>query len=276
MGLEKKPIDLILIHLVFANTIIICTNGNNVINKISSYQNFISEAGCKVVIYVGRVARGLSICATCLLSVVQAITISPQTSPFKKLQPRSSWQVLPCLLLFWVFNVLVSSNLLLYITTVQSSNSSELRPYIKYCDMLPSGQTVKWLFLTLMAVRDIVFQGLMGWSSVYMAFRLCQHRKRVLHLHTSRLPGNASPEMRAAQSILMLMACFLFFYWADFLFSFYIGSFRVKNYSVLFVQIYLTSGYASLSPFVLLSREVRVDEHIKLSSRGKNFGNQKA
>ncbi|XP_004694878.1 PREDICTED: putative vomeronasal receptor-like protein 4 [Condylura cristata] len=257
MSPEKKPIELIHIHLFFANALI-CTNAIIDIITILKSQDFLSDIGCKILIFLRRVARGLSICTTCLLSVVQAITISPQTSPFKKLQPRSAWQVLPCLLLFWVFNVLVSSNLLLYITTVQSTNSSKLRPYIEYCDMLPSGQTVRWLFLMLMAVRDVVFQGLMGWSSSYMAFRLCQHRKRVLHLHTSRLPGNASPETRATQSILMLMACFLFFYWADFLFSFYTGSLLPNNYTVYRIKIYLTSGYASLCPLVLLSRHVHV------------------
>ncbi|XP_004694880.1 PREDICTED: putative vomeronasal receptor-like protein 4 [Condylura cristata] len=258
MGPERKPIDLLLIHLAFENTIIICTKGSRDVSTILYLGNILGTTGCKVVIYMGRVARGLSICTTCLLSVVQAITISPQTSPCRKLQPRSAWQVLPYLLLFWVFNALVSSNLPLYITTVQSSNSSALRPYVKYCDMLPSGQIIKWLFLMLMAVRDIVFQGLMGWSSVYMAFRLCQHRKRVLHLHTSRLPGNASPETRAARSILMLMACFLFFYWADFLFSFYRGSFISSNHTIYNIKIFLTFGYASFSPLVLLSRDVRV------------------
>ncbi|XP_004694882.2 PREDICTED: uncharacterized protein LOC101631167 [Condylura cristata] len=259
MGPEKKPIDCILIHLAFVNAIIICTKGSIDIITFFHLRNFLGNISCKMVMYLARVARGLSICTTCLLSVVQAITISPRTSPCRKFQPRSAWQVFPCLLLFWVFSALVSSNLLLYITTVQSSNSSEIRQITGYCDMLPSGQIIKWLFLILMAVRDIVFQGLMGWSSVYMVFRLCQHRKRVLHLHTSRLPGNASPETRAAQSILMLMACFLFFYWADFLFSFYIGTFWSNNYTVLFIKIYLTSGYASLSPFVLLSRDVRVE-----------------
>ncbi|XP_004694879.2 PREDICTED: putative vomeronasal receptor-like protein 4 [Condylura cristata] len=270
MGPERKPIDLLLIHLAFANTIIICTQGRRDVS--TSLGNILGTTGCKVVIYMGRVARGLSICTTCLLSVVQAITISPQTSPCRKLQPRSARQVLLCLLLFWVFNVLVSSNLLLYITTVQSSNSSELKPYIQYCDLLPSGQTVRWLFLMLMAVRDVVFQGLMGWSSSYMAFRLCQHHKRILHLHTSRLPGNASPEMRATQSILMLMACFLFFSWADFLFSFYIGTFLTNSYIIYRIKIFLTSGYASLSPLVLLSRDVCVTKCWGAHSRNQDDG----
>ncbi|XP_037376944.1 putative vomeronasal receptor-like protein 4 [Talpa occidentalis] len=258
MGPEKKPIVFILIHLAFVNTIIICTKGSIDIIIFFHLRNFLGNAGCKTVIFLGRVARGLSICTTCLLSVVQAITISPRTTSWRKLKPRSARQVLPCLLLFWVFNFLISSNLLFYITASQDTNSSALRPDFGHCNMLVPEPIVRLLFLTLMTLRDVVFQSLMGWSSGYMAFRLYQHHKCVLYLQTSRLQGTPSPEMKATQSVLMLMTCFLFFYWADFIFSFYIGLFKAQNYSILYLQIFLTSGYASFSPFVLLSRDVNV------------------
>ncbi|KAG8506271.1 Vomeronasal type-1 receptor 90 [Galemys pyrenaicus] len=257
LGPGRNPIDLILMHLAFVNITIICTKGSRDLSTIFQLGNVLGDAGCKIVIYLGRVARGLSICTTCLLSVVQAITISPRTTSWRKLKPRSAWQVLPYLLLSWVFNFLISSNLLLYITAVHSTNSSALRPYIGYCEMLPAEQIMKWLFLSLMTLRDVVFQSLMGWSSGYVAFRLIQHHKCVLYIQSSRLQGNPSPEMRATQSVLMLMTCFLFFYWADFIFSFYLGSIFPNNYIVYGINIFLTFGYASLSPFVLMLRDVR-------------------
>ncbi|XP_037376946.1 putative vomeronasal receptor-like protein 4 [Talpa occidentalis] len=258
MGPERKSIDLILIHLAFANIVIVCTTGNRDLSKLFHLGIVLGDAGCKIMIYLGRVARGLSICTTCLLSVVQAITISPRTTSWRKLKPRSAWQVLPCLLLSWVFNFLISSNLLFYITAVQSPNSSALRPDFGHCVMLPSEQIVRLLFLTLMTLRDVVFQSLMGWSSGYMAFRLYQHHKCVLYLQASRLQGTPSPEMRATQSVLMLMTCFLFFHWADFIFSFYIGSFLTKSDIIYCIKMVLTFGYASLSPLVLLSRDIHV------------------
>ncbi|XP_037376950.1 putative vomeronasal receptor-like protein 4 [Talpa occidentalis] len=258
MGPKRKSIDLILIHLAFANTVIFCTKGSRYVSTVFHLGNVLGNAGCKIVIFLGRVARGLSICTTCLLSVMQAITISSRTTSWRKLKPRSARQVLPCLLLFWVFNFLISSNLLFYITASQSTNSSALRPYVGHCDILPAEQFVRWLFLTLMTLRDVVFQSLMGWSSGYMAFRLYQHHKCVLYLQASRLQGTTSPEMRATQSVLMLMTCFLFFYWADFIFSFYIGTFLTKIDIIYHIKIVLTFGYASLSPLVLLSRDIHV------------------
>ncbi|KAM5298359.1 putative vomeronasal receptor-like protein 4 [Ctenodactylus gundi] len=187
-------------------------------------RNFLDDIGCKIVFYLERVARGLSICTTCLLSMVQAITISPRTTLWRKLKPRTAWQVLPSLLLFWVLNFLISSNLLHYITSVSSVNNSKSELYVVHCYILPSGLVVRWLFLSLMALRDVIFQSLMGWSSGYMAFHLYEHHKHVLYLHKSRSANNSSPEIRAIRSTLILMTCFLFFYWADFIFSLYIGS----------------------------------------------------
>ncbi|NP_001161002.1 putative vomeronasal receptor-like protein 4 [Equus quagga] len=258
MGVEKKPIDLILIHLAFTNEMTLCAKGISDIISAFHFNNFLGSAGCKTVLYLGRVARGLSICTTCLLSVVQAITVSARTTSWRKLKPQTAWQVLPYLLLLWIFNFLISSNLLYYITTVNSTSKSEISPYVGYCYMLPSRQIVRWFFVTLMALRDIIFQSLMGWSSGYLAFHLYKHHKCVLYLQSSRFQKKSSPEIRATQSVLILMSCFLFFYWTDLIFSFYMGSFLISDYIIFNIEIFLASGYASFSPFVLITRNGHV------------------
>ncbi|XP_048204228.1 putative vomeronasal receptor-like protein 4 [Perognathus longimembris pacificus] len=253
-GPERKPIDLILIHLTVSNAILICSTGIRDIATIFYFRNFIGNTGCKLLIYLGRVARGLSICTTCLLSMVQAITISPRTTFFRKFKPKTAWQVLPYLLFFWIFNSLVSFNLLHHIKAASSANRSGFRRHAVYCYVIPSRQGVRWLFLSLMALRDVIFQSLMGWSSGHMAFHLYKHHQRVLYLHSSRLTHNSSPEIRATLSTLSLMTFFLVFYWADFILSFYIGSTITNDLKILNIESVLVLGYASLSPLVLIVR----------------------
>ncbi|NP_001160724.1 vomeronasal 1 receptor oryCunV1R1565 [Oryctolagus cuniculus] len=260
MGPEKKLTDVILIHVAFSNLAIICTTGVRVITIVIYFSNFLGDIGCKAVIYLNRVARSLSICTTCLLSVVQAVTVSPRTTWWRKLKPRSAQQLLPYLLLFWVVSLLISSNLLHYITAVNSVNESGVRMYAEYCYMLPAGQIVRWLFLSLMALRDLTFQSAMGWSSGHMALRLYKHHKRVLYLQSSRTAKHPSPEVRATQSTLVLMTCFLFSYWTDFIFSFYTGSTLTRDSTILNIKILLELSYACLSPFVLISRDVHFVE----------------
>ncbi|OBS59199.1 hypothetical protein A6R68_09677, partial [Neotoma lepida] len=140
VGSGKKSIHLILMHLAFTNIIMLfCksmpttiaalglrhflgdgfpSSGNilkmiwrDLIQRII-FINFLGDIGYKTIIYLEKVACGLSICTTCFLSVVQAVTISPRTTLCRQLKPQAAWQVLPFLLLFWVFNSLISSNLL--------------------------------------------------------------------------------------------------------------------------------------------------------------------
>ncbi|XP_049989957.1 putative vomeronasal receptor-like protein 4 [Alexandromys fortis] len=256
LGTEKKPVDTILIHLAFSNMIIICKTGIREIATVFYFKNFLGDIGCKVVVYLARMARGLSICTTCLLSVVQAVTISPRTTLWTKLKPQTSRQVLQFLLLFWMINVLISSNLLCYVKSGNSLNSSVPGAYIGHCYMLPSRHTIKWLFLSLMALRDVIFQSVMGWSSGSMALRLYEHHKRVLYLHSSRCAHNSPPEIRATWSVLILMTCFLFFYWVDFILSLYTG-FTVTHDSLLLnIKTFLELGYAGFSPYVLISRYI--------------------
>ncbi|XP_006998751.1 putative vomeronasal receptor-like protein 4 [Peromyscus maniculatus bairdii] len=258
LGAEKKPINLILTHLAFSNMIIICTTGVTDIATLFYFRNFLGDIGCKAMVYLARMARGLSICTTCLLSLVQALTISPGTTIWRKLKPQTSWQVLPFLLLFWIVNVLISSNLLCYIKAGGDSNMSTPGTYIGHCYMLPSRNIIMWLFLSLMTLRDVTFQSLMGWSSGSMALRLYKHQKRVLYLHSSRSENNSPPEIRATWSILILMSCFLFFYWVDFILSFHTG-FTVTHSSLsLNIKTFLELGYAGFSPYVLISRDIRV------------------
>ncbi|XP_034366672.1 putative vomeronasal receptor-like protein 4 [Arvicanthis niloticus] len=258
LDIEKKPVDLILIHLAFSNMIIICTTGLKELATVFYFRNFLGDIGCKAMVYLARMARGLSICTTCLLSVVQAVTISPRTTFWTKLKPQTSQHVLPFLFLFWIVNVLISSNLLSYIKAGSGLNRSVAIMYIGHCYMLQSRHIIKWLFLSLMTLRDVIFQSLMGWSSGSMALHLYKHHKRVLYLYSSRFANNSPPEIRATWSILILMTCFLFFYWVDFILSFYTG-FTVTHDSIsLNIKTFLELGYASFSPYVLISRNVRV------------------
>ncbi|XP_021036667.1 putative vomeronasal receptor-like protein 4 [Mus caroli] len=258
MGPEKKIIDVIFIHLAFVNTIIIYCIGVRNIATSFYIRNFLGDVGCKTIIYLERVARGLSICTTCLLSVVQAVTINPRTTLWRKLKPQTTWHVLAFLLLFWIFNSLISSNLLYYITAGSSMNRSVAGMFTGYCYMLPSRHTVKWLFLSFMALRDVIFQGLMGCSSGSMSLRLYKHHVRVLYLHSSRSADNSRPEIRATQRVLTLMTCFLFFYLADFIFSLYTGSTVTHDSTILNIKAFLVLSYAGLSPFILIIRDICV------------------
>ena len=132
---------------------------------------------------------------------------------------------------------------------------SQLKNGDNYCYFTLESQEIKWIFLILMVLRDAVFQGAMGGASGYMVFLLHKHHQHVLYLQNSKLLYRTPPELRAAQSVLLLMLCFVFFYWTDCAVSLYLSS-SLKNDSLaIHFQEFLTIGYAVLSPFMLIHRD---------------------
>ncbi|XP_046308429.1 vomeronasal type-1 receptor 3-like [Marmota monax] len=263
MGLFRstmKSTHLILIHLAFTNMI---TLFSKVMPRtITSFglRDLIGDTACKIIVYLGRVARGLSICTTSLLTVVQAITISPRASRWGRLQPRSAWHLLPLLLFLWILNSLISMNLTFYSKNISSMNTSQFTSGYNYCYLQPQTGIIRWIFVVLMVLRDAVFQGAMGRASGHMVFLLHKHHQQVLYLQTSKLLYRTPPEVKAAKSVLLLMLCFLFFYWADCFMTLYVTFSLEKHFLEVSALELVNLGYAVLSPFVLMHRDGHLAE----------------
>ncbi|XP_013204555.1 vomeronasal type-1 receptor 4-like [Microtus ochrogaster] len=253
-GPEKKPIHLILIHLAFTNIIILLAKGLPKTMAAFGLRSFLDDIGCKIIVYLSRVARGVSICTSSLLTVVQAIIISPRASGWRRLRPQSAWHILPFFSFFWILNALIGMNLIHSITSV-SLNISQLKNSYSYCHFMLESQKTKWIVLPLMALRDAVFQGAMGGASGYMVLLLHKHHQHVLHLQNSKLLYRTPPELRAAQSVLFLMLCFVFFYCTDCVVSLFLSLSLVDNSLMVNIQEFMTLGYATLSPLVLIHRD---------------------
>nr|XP_012807236.2 putative vomeronasal receptor-like protein 4 [Jaculus jaculus] len=253
MDTDKKSLQFILIHLSFANIAMLLSKAVSTTAAALGLRNVLDETGCHIIVYLNRVARGFSICTSSLLTVVQAIAISPGGPRCGKLKIKSARHIPLVVLFFWVLNSLVSMNLLHPIrnrnTNISHSKSNN------YCYFKLGNQEINNVFLTLMALRDVVFLGVMGGASGYMVLLLHRHHQHVLYLRNPKLLHQTPPELRAARSVLLLMLCFLFFYWTDCVISLYL-TFSLKNISItMHVQEFLTLGYAIISPFVLIHRD---------------------
>ena len=120
---------------------------------------------------------------------------------------------------------------------------------------MPESREIKWIVLPLMVLRDAVFQGAMGGASGYMVFLLHKHHQHVLYLQNSKLLYRTPPELRAAQSVLLLMLCFVFFYWTDCALSLFLSLSLGDSSLMINIQKVLTLGYAVFSPLVLIHRD---------------------
>ncbi|XP_052012577.1 vomeronasal type-1 receptor 3-like [Apodemus sylvaticus] len=256
---EKKAVHLILTHLAFTNIILLLTKGLQKTITVFGLRNFLDDKGCKIIVYLERVARGLSICTSSLLTVVQAIIISPRASGWRRLRPKSAWHILPFFTFFWISNALISTNLIHSIRST-SLNMSQLKNGDNYCYFTLESQKIKRIVLPLMVLRDAVFQGAMGGASGYMVFLLHKHHQHVLYLQNSKLLYRTPPELRAAQSVLLLMLCFVFFSCTDCAFSLFLSLSLGDCLLMVNILEFVTPVYAIFSPFVLIHRDGLLSE----------------
>lgn len=104
---RAKPTDLTVGHLALIHTVMLLTMGLMATDIFGS-QELWHIIKCKAVIFLSRLIRGLSICTTCLLSVLQAVTLSPRSSCLAKFKHKSSSQDMYFFLFLWLFNMFIS------------------------------------------------------------------------------------------------------------------------------------------------------------------------
>ncbi|KAM7340292.1 hypothetical protein ACRRTK_000907 [Alexandromys fortis] len=249
----SRPIDPIFMHLVVVNMLTVIFAMISYIMSSFGVRHFLDDAGCKAVLYVFRVTRGLSICTTSILSTFQAITIIPSNSKWAWLKPKlSTWTC--CSFLFaWLINLLLYVHIIE--TVVAKINYTDVGDgyYHVFCKIrLPYSHT-KELVLGVIITGDVLFMTIMMLTSFYMVTLLYKHCKGARHLRSQSLSCKTSPELRATHSILLLVSCFVIFYWLNNFITLY-GFYTHERIPILGVIVVIVSSfYPTLCPFLLMS-----------------------
>ncbi|XP_038620150.1 vomeronasal type-1 receptor 42-like [Tachyglossus aculeatus] len=253
LGSKPKPTELVIIHLALVHTVMLLTRWITRTAGILGLRLVRTSAECKLFAYVCRITRGLSICTTSLLSVVQAITISPTTSHLFQLKIQIPNFIFPVLAILWILNMLISTQLWYQVVASHKATTIDSNCYVVPLNILLQG-----LVLTFMALRDILSLGLMICYSGFMVLLLHRHRLQVQHLHSTGKARETSPERQATKIIMLLVSCFVVFYCGDFVLSLLLGTSMKNNVILLNANMFVVNGYATVSPFVLLTCDTRV------------------
>ncbi|XP_062031904.1 vomeronasal type-1 receptor 4-like [Lepus europaeus] len=248
----KKPIDSIFMHLIVVNISTIMIRSIPELMSSFGVKNLFDDIGCQTFLYISRVIRGLSICTTFLLSVFQAITVSPSHSKWAGLKSKLSKWIFPSLLLFWLINMLIYTHI---IGTVKAKLNFTVvgQGYVNvYCQTRKLRDHESRSFISIIVIHDVVFLALMIWSSLYMVWILYRHRRRAQHFHNLSLSSKTSPENKATCTILWMVFCFVFFYLSNnclILYGFYASE---KNTRLEGIGGILASCYPTFCPFFLM------------------------
>ncbi|NP_001160919.1 vomeronasal 1 receptor cavPorV1R669 [Cavia porcellus] len=254
---RPKPLDLPVGQLALTHLVLLVAMGFIARNTFES-QGWKDGLMCKVVIYLQKLMRALSICTTCLLSILQAIMLSPRNSCLEKFKHKSTHYYPYCLVFLWIFNMLLNGRFLVSIGATPNVTSHSLIFVTESCSQWPISLLFRYIFFALVNIQDISFIGLMALSSGYIVSLLCRHKRKFQHLHSTRHSPKVSPEERATRTILLLMSIFTLMYFLDCV-TFSSLAILWKNDPVHhFVQMLVGNAYATICPFLLMSTETRM------------------
>nr|XP_012807446.2 vomeronasal type-1 receptor 52-like [Jaculus jaculus] len=241
------PIRLLaLVHLVMT-----------VITGIISTDIFVSQGGwdditCRSLLYLYRSLRGLSLCVTCLLSILQAITLSPKSSLLAKLKNISPKYNLCYFFFLCAFYTSIGGHLFVSIIATRNLTSANLVYVTESCSFVLMSYSMQHTFSILLTFREAFLIGVMALSTVYMATVLCRHKKQSKHLHSTSFSPKASPEIRATWAILVLMSFFVVMSTLDGIISY--KRTMMKDYPIFYcIKLLVAHSYAAVSPLVFIS-----------------------
>ncbi|XP_004439090.2 PREDICTED: vomeronasal type-1 receptor 4-like [Ceratotherium simum simum] len=257
-GCRTRSTDLIIKSLIVANLLVLLSSGIHYTMSSFEWYHVRSDFGCRFFPYVRAVGRGVSIGNTCLLSVVQAIMISPRNSRWAELQVKALKCIVPTIFLCWILQMLINVIYPMFMTSNRSHKNVTNKKSLGYCSAARHGKTRDSLYAVLLSFPDVFCLGLMIFSSGCIVFILRRHKQRLQYIHRTNISSRSSPESRATKTILLLVSTFVFFNTLSSIFHAVLALLNNSNWFLLNVNSVSTLSFPSLSPFLLMSHESSV------------------
>ncbi|XP_015846673.1 vomeronasal type-1 receptor 4-like [Peromyscus maniculatus bairdii] len=248
-----KPTDLILMHLMAANALIILSSGVPHTMAAFGLKQFLNELGCRFLLFIQAFGRSVSIGITCLLSVFQATVIRPRDSCWKDHKVKTVNDIGCSISLHWVFFMFINFIFFVYpFIKLNSKNVTRKRDF-GFCSIVGRDEISDSLYAVLLVCPEVFFAVLIALSSGSMIVFLYRHKKRVQHIRSSHGSNRISPESRATQNILVLMSTFLVFYTLSSILRGCIALLHNHNWWLVNITPLTSLCFPSFGPFVLMN-----------------------
>ncbi|XP_036024614.1 vomeronasal type-1 receptor 4-like [Onychomys torridus] len=251
---KVKPLDLILMHLVIVNVLIILSKGMGNIMIIFVLKLFFNDWSYQFFMYVQRVFRSMSIATICLLSVFQAIMISPRNSCWKNLRVKSPKDIGVYISLCWFLYIMVNVLFPLYMSIKLRRKNITKETGFKYYTVVGHDKFTISTYIAFFVFPEIVFSVIITWSNSSMIVFLYRHKQRVQHIRNTAGFHSKSPESRATKNILVLVFTFLAFYTLSTIAHGCSALLSYQNWWPISIMSIITLCFPTLSPFLLMSQ----------------------
>uniref|UniRef100_A0A8C8W7P2 Vomeronasal type-1 receptor n=1 Tax=Peromyscus maniculatus bairdii TaxID=230844 RepID=A0A8C8W7P2_PERMB len=246
-----KTTDLLLTHLFTANSLIILSKGFLYTMGAFGIKDFINDFGCKFLMYIARLGRGMSIGTTCLLSVFQAITLSPGNSFGLCLKVKAPKHIGLFTSLCWIHYMSVNIIFPMYKYNKGNSNNLTRKSDMRYCSTSGHDDFTSSLYTALFVLPEILFSVIIVWSTSSMIITLYRHKQRVQHIRSTRVSSRTSPESKATYRIMALVSTFIGFYALSSILQGLIALIYNPGWWLMNINAIVSMCFPTLGPFVM-------------------------
>ncbi|XP_021077272.1 vomeronasal type-1 receptor 4-like [Mus pahari] len=246
-----KPVDFIFMNMFIANFFIIFSR--IVLQTMETFgkELFFNVFVCKFPMYTERVGRSVSIGTICLLSVFQAITISPSDSCLSGLKVKVSKYISLSIFLCWVLFLGLNMIPPMYAYIKCNSNNVTHIRTSKYCFSLGHDEFTGSMVTTVFVFPEVFFAILIVWSGSLMVVILYRHKQRVQHIHCTYVSNRTSHESRATKSILVLVSVFIGFYSLSSILHTCVALFCGAGWWLVNITVIIHLCFPTLGPFIV-------------------------
>ncbi|XP_058386749.1 vomeronasal type-1 receptor 4-like [Diceros bicornis minor] len=253
-----RSTDLILKNLTVANLLIIFSKRVPQMMAGFGLKDFLNDFGCKLVFCVHRVSRDVSIVTTCLLSVFQAITISPFNFKLAELKVKAHKYLATSSILYWILNTMLNIILPLYMTDKRNNTNFTQKVDYGYSYAIYDGTITPKLYVTLILCRDGFCLMLIVSASAFMVFFLHKHQQQVRYIHRNNLSPRSSPESTAMQSILVLLCTFVSLWTLSSIFHTFLVASNNPSWCLRNTSTLINACFPTISPYILINYDSRI------------------
>ncbi|XP_040825573.1 vomeronasal type-1 receptor 48-like [Ochotona curzoniae] len=258
---RPRPTDMITCQLAFVHIVMLLITLDISSADIFKSLEFSNELNCKLMLYMNGVSRGLSISATCLLSIAQVITISPSSFYLATFKHKLTKHVTIAFFCICCLNLCFNSNMIIY--TVAHSNRTNLLNVSKYCSLTSINSIVRALYRMINLSQKIFFVGMMLLSSMYMVIFLYRHQRKSEYLHSMSISPRTSPAKRATCTVLLIVSFFVIMSCVDIIITSFLYTLWKYEPAVPHIQSLMGNMYATVSPLVFISSDKRIVDILK-------------
>lgn len=262
---QLLPVDIILCHLAFTNLMLLLTRCVPQTMTVFGIGNLLNDAGCKVVIYSYRIARALSVCITCMLSVFQAVMLAPARPCWVRLKTRLPGLVIPTFAVLWFINMAVCIAAPLFSIAPQNGTVPAFTLNLGFCYVDFRDNLSYVINGIAVSGRDFVFVGLMLGSSGYILVILHHHTQKARTIRRSQ--AGAAMETRAAKTVIILVTLYTVFFGIDNIIWIYMLTVDQVPPVVADMRVWFSSCYACLSPFLIMTSNKKVKSRMMCAAR---------